>query len=582
MTYETERATSGRRPITVVEIDVDTCLNTYGIAPCTAVLPGVGLECYNTFQTCQDKVNFNKGSKTLKFSEDISGLPISLGAIPSIPVGSVSFDPTIIDPAKTLGIRAKTTVNFTDHPYSDSFTDPYVLTRNYDPLEIGTYWGKFIARNPNYESRNLRVIVGYLDDSNAFQAGPSRYFIIDKIKGPDSKGKVQLIAKDILSLAEDKKAKLPKASLGKLSAAIDGIVISLSVDAGSGASYDASGVIRIDKEEMTFTRVGDVFTVVRAQFGTIADDHNIDALVQECIEYTDENVIDIVYDVLIRAGVDPAFINFPDWEQERDDWLLFNNYSRVLSKSTGVSQLLNEICEQSLISIWWDERVQEIILKSMSPPIDVSAIPTLTDSANFIKNSLSFDRLTSKRITQLWLYTELKNQTDDNKKTENYQQVDVTVDVDAESADSFGDKRERIIAGTWLTDVTDAVKNDISVKTINKYKLSPIKATFSCDAKDSDVWTGSIIFIQTDKIQDATGAPTTLIMLVTKAKESVNGTRIDYEASTAFDYAFNIGRWTEVTAPDYVDATEEEKLTLGFWSDNNGQMPDGSEGNTWV
>ena len=580
MTYETERALSGRVPVTLVEIDIDTCANVFSNSPCTATLNGAGLQCFNTFSTCQDTANYSKTVKTLRFCEDVAGLPVDFGAIPS--VKSVNFDPTIIDPAKTLGIRAKTTITFTDHPYTDSTTDPYVASRFYDPLENGTYWAKFIARNPNYEGRPLRVTVGYFDDDNTFQAGPSREFVIDKIQGPDSTGKVQLIAKDVLFLAEDKKAKLPKASAGKLSAAIDDLVGSFSVGAGDGAAYDLAGTVRIDKELMSFTRSGDVFAVSRKSFGSGAQEHDADATVQQCLEYTDVNVIDIVRDLLLKAGIDSAFIPYAEWETERDDWLLFNEYSRVISKPTGVSQLLNEICEQSLISIWWDERVQEIKLKSMSPPLDISTIPTLTDNASFIKGSLQITRLTEQRITQLWLYSELKNQADDNKKQENYQQVDITVDAKSEDANSLGDVKERIILGTWLTGVGDAVKLDMSIKTINKFKKTPIKATFSCDAKDGDVWTGDIIFIETDKIQDIFGQPTTLIMMVTKARESQAGTKIVYEASTAFDYADRIGRWTEETAPDYTSATDAERVTLGFWTDDNGKNPDGTDGATWI
>jgi len=578
LSYLSERKTSGRRPLMVVEIDVDTCSNEYGVLPCSAVLPEPGFQCFNTFSTCQDRGNFNKSTKTLRFCEDVAGLPVDFGAIPSIKIQGVTLDPTIIDPAKTLGIRAKTTINFTDHPYTDNITDPYVIARQYDPLERGTFWGKFLARNPNYEGRNLRVIVGYLNDDGQFEAGPERLFLIDKIEGPDSAGNVRLIAKDILTLAENKKQKLPKASNGKLNGAINATQTTFSVD--NGSQYDASGVIAINKELLNFTRSGNNFTVSRGQYGTPAAQQSDKSTVQQCLSYTDENVIDIVRDLLLRVDVDPSFIPFAEWTQEKIDWLEFNEYSRVISKPTGVSQLLNELCEQSLISIWWDERVQKVKLKSMSPPLDVASIPTITDDANFIEGSLKIDRLTDQRLTQVWLYSELENQISDNKKQENYERVDVVIDADSEAL--YGDVREKIILGTWLTDVTTAVKLDITTKTINKFKNSPIKATFSLDAKDSDIWTGSIIFVKTDRIQTTTGEPSTLIMLVTKAKEAVTGTRINYEASTAFDYAQRLGRWTDDDALPYLTAPESERLVNGYWTNDNGTNPDGSDGTTWI
>jgi len=582
VTFETERKTAGRRPLALVEINIDKCENVYGQAPCTAVLPGVGLQCYNTFQTCQDKPNYLKGFKSLRFCEDIAGLPVGFGAIPSIVKGGVTLDPTIIDPAKTLGIRAKTTITFKDHPYTDSTTDPYVFARSYDPLETGTFWGKFIARHPNYEGRELTVTIGYLDDDNNFLTQYTRVFIIDKIQGPDSNGQVKVIAKDILALAENTKTKLPRASNGKLAAGVNSSVTVLNLLPGQGSQYQTAGVVLIDRELCNYTRAGDVLTVTRGEYGSEAADHAADATVQESISYNNVNVIDIVRDLLLRIGTDPAYIPFTEWEQERDDWLTFNEYTRIISKPTGVNQLLNELCEQSLISIWWDERLQKINLKSMSPPLDISTVPALNDEANFIRDSLKLTRLTDERITQLWLYNELRDQTDDNKKQDSYQRVNVSIDADAENTDFFGDVRERIILGTWLTDVSNAVKIDIATKTLNKFKLSPVKVNFSCDAKDAELWTGSIIFVKTDQIQTPSGEPSTLILLITKAKESVTGTRIDYEASTAFDYAIKLGRWTEDNIPNYLQATEQQRLVNGFYADDNGNLPDGSPAYAYI
>lgn len=601
MTYLTERRTSGRRPLTIVEIDLDTCANTYGVLPCTASRP-VGSECYNTFETCQDKPNFVKGVKTLRFCEDIAGLPLSLGAIPSIPVGGVKLDPTIIDPAKTLGVRAKVTIQIKDFPHHDRGIDPYVATRSYEPTTRGTFFGKLIARNPNYEGRPLRVIVGYLDDDGVFQAGDTRLYIIDKINGPGANSSVTLIAKDILKLAEDKRSKTPRANDGKIVAEITDSATTLTLGAGQGAAYVPSilpptiypaqgtirrNVIRIDKELMTFTILGDVMTIVRGQFGTDAKRHSSGASVQQCVHYLDVNAVDIAKDLLVNAdygaGIDPAFIPDLDWKAEADIWLQFNEYTRVLSKPEGINKLLSELCEQSLISMWWNERQQRVELKSMSPPLDVTTIPTLTDDSSILKGTLKTERLTEQRISQIWLYNELEDQADDNKKTESYERVDIRIDLDSEGDNSFGDKREKLLLGTWLTDVSTAVKIDVTTKTINKFRRSPVKAKFSLDAKDSDIWTGSVIFVETDQIQDATGQLSKIIMLVTKAREASHGTTIEYEATTAFDYQVNWARWVPDGIPDHGVASDEEKEIYLFWADElTGFMPNGDDPYVWL
>ena len=51
----------GRRPLQVVEIDIDVCPLAYGSAPCSAVLGTTGVrKCYNTYATCQAPRQFGK------------------------------------------------------------------------------------------------------------------------------------------------------------------------------------------------------------------------------------------------------------------------------------------------------------------------------------------------------------------------------------------------------------------------------------------------------------------------------------------------------------------------------------------
>jgi hypothetical protein len=54
MSFDTLRVKVGRRPITIVEVDLDFCQNTYGLAPCTAAIGTTGtVKCFNTFKSCQ-------------------------------------------------------------------------------------------------------------------------------------------------------------------------------------------------------------------------------------------------------------------------------------------------------------------------------------------------------------------------------------------------------------------------------------------------------------------------------------------------------------------------------------------------
>ena len=65
-----------REPVQIVEIDIDFCTLTYGSSPCTASLGTTGVrKCYNSFNTCQAKSAFNKGTLTLRFVTPRTTLP---------------------------------------------------------------------------------------------------------------------------------------------------------------------------------------------------------------------------------------------------------------------------------------------------------------------------------------------------------------------------------------------------------------------------------------------------------------------------------------------------------------------------
>ena len=168
-----------REPLVWVEVDVDQCQLTYGLGLCTALLGTTGLtKCFNTFKTCQDKLNYDLGSLTYKFYMPQSNLPKEAGVFPCLTsvsesVGEVNIAGTNTD-VKGLGKREKITFNCKDFPYGDQYTDKYASERvsgaaqssgvGYDPYERGTFFGKLRARWPYYAGRACRVNEAYFDN----------------------------------------------------------------------------------------------------------------------------------------------------------------------------------------------------------------------------------------------------------------------------------------------------------------------------------------------------------------------------------------------------------------------------------
>jgi hypothetical protein len=154
MSFVDEQNKLLRRKIDYVEIDMDFCDNVYGVSPCTAA---DSIKCYNTFFTCKDPANFAKIIKTYKFiNHDI---PASTRAyyFPAKPtIKNVNDLPTEIKEADTVTRRLK--IEIYDEPDNDVGVDPYWSQRN---KIQGTFWKKFLARNPNYRNRIIRYYEGY-------------------------------------------------------------------------------------------------------------------------------------------------------------------------------------------------------------------------------------------------------------------------------------------------------------------------------------------------------------------------------------------------------------------------------------
>lgn len=223
----------------VVEVDRDRCINTYGVGPCTAAA-GVGNECHETFATCQDKANFARGVHTDKFSS--RGQLVPGETVMPYVAGDVSIVPTEIVPSKGLAMRSQTSIKMGDEPCADHLQDPYAATRA-TPAQ-GTFWGRYMARNPNLVGRPVRVRRGYKVEPFTWDTFQTELFVIDAVRGPDESGNVTFVLSDPLKIAD--RNVLPAATDGALVTALPAVSDAGTAQAGGASTItlrnDASAV----------------------------------------------------------------------------------------------------------------------------------------------------------------------------------------------------------------------------------------------------------------------------------------------------------------------------------------------------
>lgn len=499
MSYISESKKYGRIPTVFVELDMDFCANTYGSSPCTASIGVTGAaKCYNTYATCQNKANFNKTIKTYRFCEQNADLPIGLSAIPLLK--SVSFASQEITPNKGLGVRGSVSISFIDAPWPDTEIDPYFTERS----SQGTFWGKFKARNPFYENRVLRVRRGYLTKTGFDWANfVNSVYVIEQLQGIAKDDSVKIVAKDILKLADDKKALFPKPSNGRLSANIDATQTSFTLSpSGVGSQYKTSGKLAISGEMMSYTRSGDTFTVVRGVNNTQAETHNADDTVQEVGIFTTQKIQDVIYQLLTTySGISTSYIDKPAWDTEANAYLA-GVWSAEIPEPTGINTLIGELTEQGTCRIWWDENNQQIRFRAVKPL--PNNLPILSDESHFLTKSIDVKTDTNQRISTVFIYYGQRLPTKKLDDLENYALRVATPNLEAISDLEYGSNIVKKIFSRWFKVTSSGRVNALSDTLLKTYREPPQIIEFNLTPA-LQLKVGDLFYAQTRKIQSVTG-----------------------------------------------------------------------------
>lgn len=534
--YVENLSSFGRQPFNYVELELDFCANVAGVAPCTAIETG-DAKCFNTFASCNDTANFNKTTKIYRFcSPNGARVPVGLDAIPCLK--SISMSPAQIDAKNGMGLRASCDIRLQDFPHDDIRIDPYVNDRTYIPISQGTYFGKLKARNPFYNARIMRVYTGFLNTDGSFSANKfeRRTFVIEAWDGLDALGVTRIMGKDVLKLASDERAVCPIPSQGRLNLDMTAIATSFTVTpSGVGADYDASGYVRVGSEVMSYTRSGDVFTVVRGQRNTIAATHKQLDTVQLCKDFVGQTSQNIVYELLTTfASVDASYIDKSTWDAEQVGYLP-RLYNALITTPTGISKLIQELTEQVGFFLYWDEVLEKIVFRAIRPNSGSDTITALTSEYHLIADSLKLKDIVDDRVNEVWVYYGVLDPSKNLSDDANYSNLYVASNVADQSDVQNRDIRIKKILSRWITDRTAAI--ELADRYLSQFALAPVEASFMLDAKDSNLKLCDFVIVESKQKQDYYGSPLEMLLQITKRVEKQTGTTW---AFVARQFAFGV------------------------------------------
>ena len=425
-------------------------------------------------------VEVTSGENVFRFCENRSPLPLGLEAVPSL--SSVSISPAAIDLEGGLGVRASASISMSDH-------NDYTVYSS----EGGRFWPRWRAENPYYQGSKVSVLSGYLVNgeyiAENFQA---RDYILEK--WTYASGKVNITCKDPLKLTDNDRGQAPKATDVVLAGEVLAADIAITVDNSDDFAVD--DYIRINSEVMKITAINSLqLNVDRGLYNTDAGDHSIDDAVQKCLYYND-TLPNIVYDIMVNySKIDPVYINKAGWDNEASLFLP-GFYETLLTEPVGTNDLLKELTEQAPHYLYWDERTNKIEMVAVKQPPDESQV--ISDEANIIEGTVKVTDNNNMRISRVIVNF---GQIDPTKKLDefsNYRQAYVRVDPDSEI--NYGTSKLKTIYSRWINNSNKAAAIRLAARIGRRFAKSPRAVTFGLDAKDSDIWTGSPVRINTADI----------------------------------------------------------------------------------
>jgi hypothetical protein len=329
------------------------------------------------------------------------------------------------------------------------------------------------------------------------------------------------------------------------------------------ASRVRFGWVRINQEVMSFTGKGMVGSNVqltgltRGALNTSAATHNQFDRVQWVLAYEDQPFQDVIYSLLTEMGGIPRrYIDNQAWDAEKLEWRELYNFTAYITDPVRIQLLVGEICQQAQSNIWWDERVQEIILKAQRP----NFLPDMiTQNANIIADSVTVEEIAKDRASQVYIYYGLRSPVLPVNDKFSFRSAEVIIDVDKER--QYGEPAIKEIFCRWVN--TAVLAQSLGSSYLRRFRDVRRHITFNLTAKDiAQFWTGDVAEIEHYLVVNFDGSERVAQWLITSAETVEQGGVYKFIAEDN-DSAGVL--WSWVADDDTRPVTE-----IGGWVDADG------------
>ncbi len=564
MTLSGERESFTAKPLSFIEVDLDWVDDT------VPAFNGDGTPCYKTPATTDNIDALTIGTRTRRYCDTTAAQVWDLDAIPCI--DGIRYQTTQLKVGESLGSFGQVTITLRDFVDDDRLEDPFYSQRTHDTA-AGTYFTKLHARNPYIQGRALRVFAGFAGEEYNNANFEERHYLIRSIKRTN-KSSWQIIGVSPLQLANLRGAKAPKPSGWTLKYNIGlGSTTAELVDYSIADDDPTSGYCLISDEVCSYTRVNNVLNIARGQFATTPDSHDAGDGIQPALQFINTPVQEIIRTLLVDyAGVSPALIPIFDWNNESNKWLQLYSLSPLpITEPVDVIELINEICEQVGLFLWYDEIAQIIRLQAIRP-VPTSSIQLVTDDDLVSEVAINPD--VSARVSRVAMLYDKRTPIADDGKDASYRKRLIGRNF-GDGTYEHGSESLKVIHSRWFGTNDDAVSGRTAFTIASTLRDGRTLYTFTLNKRRADLDLGNVISLRTRDAIDTTGQMKTLPAIIVKRTPAKDGLSVEYIAEPfiyAARFIYVLPNDHTTTYPNTPEATQDPGW---FLASSDGTMPNG-------
>lgn len=254
----------------------------------------------------------------------------------------------------------------------------------------------------------------------------------------------------------------------------------------------------------------------------------------ELIRYNGLSATDIlnclrgVYTTTAAAHTLGDNVDLTAFTRTNERWRAGSLYQAKIEKSTKVSELVQDLQQDTLCDVWQNE-ASKVTAKIQAPPLFEVTPPTITLTT--IKDkSRKVDRNEEDRATRVFSFFD-PLVADPSNQSADFEDLLVEVGVTEESSDFFDEIKEKILWSRFIYRILEA---DWTVAhTLAKYRDGVPRIEFEMEIRDDDKQTGDLIFLQIPEIVDEDGNFLTNRLYTLLRKEPVSTNKLKFQAEDA-------------------------------------------------